>query len=302
MGTLSSWPERLSSNKKRVMQELVQGQEFATQLQILFSKPSEQGGRLVAKELVQKILRSFDETLSVLTSVESVEVSQATSTDDSPCCVDRRSEDSGESRKRPASKDKRGCYKRKRSVQSWTVVSATTEDSHAWRKYGQKEILNSKHPRSYFRCTRKYDQGCRATKQVQRKEDDPHMYQITYIGTHTCIDSFKAPQIITDSESYMVTYGGSKTPTKRQYHHELNNPTTLPTAKQETKEEITTPSDLTDMETIMWKDIIGGGFEYSYENGYPSNEITSRNLELDFVIKPAEFENDFQFDENECLV
>lgn len=31
--------------------------------------------------------------------------------------------------------------------QSWTTVSPTLEDGHAWRKYGQKEILNSKYPR-----------------------------------------------------------------------------------------------------------------------------------------------------------
>ena len=115
MDTLSPWPKRLSSNKKKVIQELVQGQECATQLQILFHKPSEEGVRLSAEELVQKILRSFNETLSVLSSVDSAEVSQnqATSNDDSPCCDDRRSEDSSESRKRPAPKDRRGCYKRK---------------------------------------------------------------------------------------------------------------------------------------------------------------------------------------------
>ncbi|XP_022746382.1 probable WRKY transcription factor 70 [Durio zibethinus] len=308
MGSVSPWPERLSSNKTRVIQQLIHGQECATQLQILFHKSFEEGARLSAQELVQKILRSFNETLSVLSCCDSAEISQnqATSNDDSPCCDDRRSEDSSESRKRPASKDRRGCYKRKRSALTWTLVSTTMEDGHAWRKYGQKEILNSKHPRSYFRCTRKYDQGCRATKQVQRMEDDSQMYQTTYIGTHTCRDSFKAPQIIKDSESwesYMVTSGDSETPSKQQHHH-LNPPTT-PTVKQETKEE-TTPSDLTDLDSIKWKDIMSGGFEYSSEpvgmgsdygdgvcNVY-STKITSRNFKLDF-------ENDFHFDESEFV-
>ncbi|XP_022743380.1 probable WRKY transcription factor 70 [Durio zibethinus] len=313
MGSLSPWPERLSSNKKRAIQELAQGQEFTTQLQILLHKPSEEGVSLLAMELAQKILRSFNQTISLLSSVDSAEVSknQATSNDDSPCCDDRRSENSSESRKRPASKDRRGRYKRKRDAQTWTVVSATTEDGHAWRKYGQKEILNSKQPRSYFRCTRKYDQGCRATKQVQRMEDDPQMYQTTYSGTHTCTHLFKAPQIIKDSESWesqMVTSGDSKIPSK-QHHHHLN-PTTAPNVKQESKEE-TTPSDLTDLDSIMWKDIMAGAFEYSSEPGmvsdygnavynvYPCIEITSRNFGLDFEIKPVEFENDFEFDESD---
>ncbi|KAK6228782.1 hypothetical protein SCA6_001122 [Theobroma cacao] len=292
--TLFPCPERLSSDKKRVIQELVHGQECATQLQILFHKPSEERGQLTAKELVQKILRSFNETISVLSSCDSAQVSrnQATnSNDDSPCCVDRRSEDSSESRKRPSSKDRRGCYKRKRAANTWTVISAAMEDGHAWRKYGQKEILNAKHPRSYFRCTRKYDQGCRATKQVQRMEDDSQMFQIVYIGSHTCRDSSKAPQIITDHsepwKSYnMVTSGDSKISSKQQHHHHhcLNPSPTTPTVKQESKEE-TTASDLTDWDSNVWKDIIGlSGFEI-----------------MDLQIKPVEFQSDFTFDESEFV-
>ena len=144
-------------------------------------------------------------------------------------------------------------------------------------------------------------------------EDNSQMYQITYIGTHTCRDSFKSPQIIAYSEScesYMVTSGDSKIPRKQQHHH--LNPSTIPTVKQESKEE-TTPSDLTDLDSIMWKDIMDGGFEYSSEPGmgsdygdvvsnmYSFTEITSRNFELDFVIKPVEFENDFHFDESEFV-
>ncbi|XVF24311.1 hypothetical protein REPUB_Repub13aG0116800 [Reevesia pubescens] len=286
MGTLSPWAETLSSNKKRVIQELVHGQECATQLQILFHKPCEQDGRLSsAEELVQKILRSFDDTLSVLSSVDSAEVvsqNQPTCNDDSPCCDDRRSEDSSESRKRPASKDKRGCYKRKKSAQTWTAVSATMDDGHAWRKYGQKEILNSKQPR----------------------------------------DSYKAPQILMDSEAWksynMVTSEYSQIPSKRQNRHHHLNPSITPTVKQECKEE-TTPSDLTDLDSmIIWKDIMSGdGFEYTSEPGigsdykdvvsnmYPCTEITSRNFEYDDLgIKPIDdqFGNDFHFDESECLV
>ena len=44
----------------------------------------------------------------------------------------------------------------------------TAEDGFIWRKYGQKEIHNNKHPRLYFRCTYKHDIGCPATRQVQQ--------------------------------------------------------------------------------------------------------------------------------------
>ncbi|KAG5404577.1 hypothetical protein IGI04_010696 [Brassica rapa subsp. trilocularis] len=70
---------------------------------------------------------------------------------------------------------------------TWTMEARRiNEDIYAWRKYGQKQILNSKFPRSYFRCTHKPTQGCNATKQVQKHEQDPSLFQITYIGHHTC--------------------------------------------------------------------------------------------------------------------
>ncbi|KAL4280511.1 hypothetical protein GQ457_03G028910 [Hibiscus cannabinus] len=268
MGILSAWPETLSSHEKRVVEELVN-----------------------AQELVHKILTSFDHSISLLTRAESVEVSQnqAASDYDSPCC-----------KKRPVTKEKRGCYKRRKAEQTRTVASATVEDGHAWRKYGQKQILNSEHPRGYFRCTRKYDQGCKATKQVQRMDDGSQMYQITYIGTHTCRpDSFKAPQIIKDSESWrsykMLTFGDS------------NIPSNTTSVKQEANEETTettttTTSGLTDMDSvIMWKDILGADYGDVVSNVYSGTEITSQSLELDLVTKPVEFEVDFEFDESEFV-
>ncbi|XP_068640084.1 WRKY transcription factor 55-like [Aristolochia californica] len=59
------------------------------------------------------------------------------------------------------------------------------DDGHTWRKYGQKEILGSKFPRSYYRCTHS-KLGCEAKKHVQRDEDDPFMFEVTYLGIHSC--------------------------------------------------------------------------------------------------------------------
>ncbi|XP_002961829.2 probable WRKY transcription factor 31 [Selaginella moellendorffii] len=63
---------------------------------------------------------------------------------------------------------------------------APADDGFTWRKYGQKDILNSKFPRSYYRCTHQKELGCQATKYVQKCEDEPSMYQVTYIGEHSC--------------------------------------------------------------------------------------------------------------------
>ncbi|RLN35723.1 putative WRKY transcription factor 30 [Panicum miliaceum] len=63
------------------------------------------------------------------------------------------------------------------------------DDGHSWRKYGQKEILGAKHPRGYYRCTHRHSQGCAATKQVQRADEDPALFDVVYIGAHTCVQS-----------------------------------------------------------------------------------------------------------------
>ncbi|KAL6530388.1 DNA binding domain [Orobanche hederae] len=60
------------------------------------------------------------------------------------------------------------------------------EDGYTWRKYGQKEILGSTYPRSYYRCTHQKFYGCPAKKQVQRLEDDPFTFEVTYQGAHAC--------------------------------------------------------------------------------------------------------------------
>lgn len=40
--------------------------------------------------------------------------------------------------------------------------------------------------RSYYRCTFRISQNCWATKQVQRSDEDPNVFEITYRGKHTC--------------------------------------------------------------------------------------------------------------------
>ncbi|KAL6660099.1 hypothetical protein ACP70R_002221 [Stipagrostis hirtigluma subsp. patula] len=74
-------------------------------------------------------------------------------------------------------------------------VTAMLDDGHVWRKYGQKEIQNSPHPRSYFRCTHRSDQGCNAKRHVQLCDTDPSKYVITYYGEHTCRDPSTVPLI-----------------------------------------------------------------------------------------------------------
>ncbi|MCL7026724.1 hypothetical protein MKW94_018783 [Papaver nudicaule] len=63
------------------------------------------------------------------------------------------------------------------------------DDGYKWRKYGQKVVKNSLHPRSYYRCTHN---NCRVKKRVERLSEDCRMVITTYEGRHThtpCDDS-----------------------------------------------------------------------------------------------------------------
>ncbi|GJN18187.1 hypothetical protein PR202_gb05322 [Eleusine coracana subsp. coracana] len=134
-----------------------------------------------------------------------------------------------------------GQCKKRKTLPRWNTqvrVSAVQDvtpldDGLSWRKYGQKDILNAKYPRSvsaappppplaflravlyfsfsvreaavrtsddpddlltwvdlsrraYFRCTHRHTQGCQASKQVQRVDGDPLLFDVVYHGNHTC--------------------------------------------------------------------------------------------------------------------
>ncbi|PQM37857.1 putative WRKY transcription factor 70 [Prunus yedoensis var. nudiflora] len=215
-----SWPESVLSNRERVMEELIQGRELASQLcRVLDDHKSTLvsgcgGGDIGSAEgLVNKILGSFANTLLILNGNEADgeivsgdqiqgNSSGGGSADSSSWDANHaiiKSEDFHEeiSCKSPSTiKDRRGSYKRRRTSHSWTRdTQDLIDDGHAWRKYGQKVIHNAKHPRNYFRCTHKFDQSCQATKHVQKILDDPPVFRTTYYGNHTCRDYLKASEL-----------------------------------------------------------------------------------------------------------
>ncbi|KAG6592912.1 putative WRKY transcription factor 53, partial [Cucurbita argyrosperma subsp. sororia] len=166
-----------------LIQELNQGRNLAHQLRDHLhpslsssssSSPSSNGILLI-----DQILRSYENALSVLAGGSS---GSGGSGDEEipPTIAAVKHRDVSKKRKVMAK------WSELVKVPSVSAIGALPDDGFSWRKYGQKDILGSKFPRGYFRCSHRFAQGCSATKQVQRSDNDPSMYEITYRGKHTC--------------------------------------------------------------------------------------------------------------------
>ncbi|KAL6139019.1 hypothetical protein ACLB2K_064297 [Fragaria x ananassa] len=220
-----TWPASRKIQEK-VKEELLRGHELANQLRVVVGNGD---GGLLAKGFVKKIMCSFTTSLSLLTGNheskgEHVQFSTGSSTFALPTIVESSSSwdvlktiksretftDSSSSSKKRVQIfriQEFSCgnlvfsFIPRKISHSWSRDAPDfIDDGHAWRKYGQKQILNARHPRSYFRCSHKYEQGCKATKQVQKVEDDPSLFRTTYFGNHTCNHRLlKPPELILDN-------------------------------------------------------------------------------------------------------
>ncbi|KVI04625.1 probable WRKY transcription factor 30 [Cynara cardunculus var. scolymus] len=184
-------------DEKRVIESLTQGKEYAKQLQIHLNDPNSSSHQ-TQQILINNILNSYDKSLSLLTTPNAIGTqshlhagigitkleSQVFSTQDSDHeFKDLQDHKDFSAKRNPSSMEK---WKNEVKVRADMEVEEGLDDGYSWSKYGQKDILGAKHPRGYYRCTYRHSEGCLATKQVQRTEDDPNIFNISYRGSHTC--------------------------------------------------------------------------------------------------------------------
>ncbi|KAJ7964924.1 putative WRKY transcription factor [Quillaja saponaria] len=184
-----------SVERKAVEDELSRGREATNQLRQILHESN--GDVIDVGDLVSGIMKSFTNTLSVLTrgiELDEVPQMQLGSTHSRTGSNFPRKSDVSDDQ---GCKSGRGAHKRRRFLLLTSERDTPTEidDGHAWRKYGQKLILNAKYPRHYYRCSSKFNLGCKAINYGQKIQDDPPLYRTTNYGHHTC-RNFQEPETI----------------------------------------------------------------------------------------------------------
>ncbi|KAJ4779163.1 WRKY DNA-binding protein 70 [Rhynchospora pubera] len=222
-----------SNNFNLILKDLLKGQESAHRLSNLVNGSEE------VKGLMGEILDTFSRVIPALQTSEAVNEAGLTES------ADPKSEISKKKRKGLDGSDQRtGSRRSVRQASTQRVIQTSTiEDGHLWRKYGQKEILNSKHPRSYYRCTHKYDQGCKAQKHVQRSEEDPTVLIISYTGHHTCKSVSSPTEIIQsfshNNSSRLISFESNTTISNNNKPGQENKvSTSVQSLKQDGEEEV----------------------------------------------------------------
>ncbi|XP_066336617.1 probable WRKY transcription factor 62 isoform X1 [Miscanthus floridulus] len=201
-----------ASDHRSAMKEIARGQSLVTQLRaiVLPALQADERSELVA-HMFQNILDCSSKAMAEL------QMHQARSTrrpDDDDVLVDDKkrvkkiSSVDCKNMEGVTTAKSRHQHKRRRFDDSVSLETPVPHyDGRQWRKYGQKYINNTKHSRSYYRCTYRQEQGCKATKTVQQQDDSSGadhtlMYTVVYYGQHTCKDNDGANSSPDDSETH----------------------------------------------------------------------------------------------------
>ncbi|XP_074569354.1 transcription factor WRKY45-1-like [Curcuma longa] len=157
-----------------VVEDLNRAQELTSQLQavLLPLLPPGSPWSELARDHLREMIRCSTSALSVLQA-----------------CASRFDTVAANGQRRSPEHEKVRNAKRRRNEDSQSIITTIPhEDGHKWRKYGEKLIRGSKHPRSYYRCVHDKEQGCLAKKTIQEEdiESYPPKYSVVYAMVHAC--------------------------------------------------------------------------------------------------------------------
>ncbi|KAK6920017.1 WRKY domain [Dillenia turbinata] len=323
--------EKDCDQSNNLMIELTQGRELAKQLRdhLNHTCSSLQSGGF----LVERILSSYEKALSMLnfTGVYLGGIQCTISSSESiPSLANSspRSEDS----ERNSIRDQphKIVLKKRKAALRWTEqvrVDPETggegppDDCYSWRKYGQKDILGAKFPRCYYRCTHRNSQGCLAIKQVQKSDEDPLVYEITYRGRHTCMLASNAMQP-SEKRQKLCTL-----------QQEVKQSLKVKSEELDDKEQIFPPFTLPQTESYIFSDSLTESSDLigSFSPPFISSSTSESNLfslidfqslesdhteilsnptsvtnspigDVDFSLDPIEFDPNFPFDSPDFFV
>ncbi|CAH8383662.1 unnamed protein product [Eruca vesicaria subsp. sativa] len=177
----------MAMEEKLVINELEQGRDLAKRL---ISNLKHTSSIESSKIMISEILRIYQNAILMLSFKE----------DDKN--IPKRNREIEDMDSKNISKKRKFSDKKTEEVKVF-VGTDSLDDGYCWRKYGQKEIHGSSNPRGYFRCTHRYTQKCPAQKQVQRSDKDPSVFEVKYVGNHTCNNNSTSPT--TKATSFSVS-------------------------------------------------------------------------------------------------
>ncbi|KAG6387759.1 hypothetical protein SASPL_152951 [Salvia splendens] len=290
------------SELRSLVRELSQGKEMAMQLQNHLNLQSSSSHES-PEFLLQRIMYSYDQALSMLTRNDPAAARseppllQPMPESPLPVAGSPLSDDSDQDFTDQASrKRKAGArWTQKVKVGPEVGIEGQLDDGYGWRKYGQKEIIGAKHPRGYYRCTSIHAHGCLATKQVQKSDEDPTIFEITYRRKHTCTRAPNNP-----SAPIPVPGVESEDPNPLTKNPPFNIQTTLnPLNSLSSSTPINNDVFLGNYYPNPTNDLNGDYGELIPNLGHPESELAamtnSATLDTDFPFGPSGFGSGFDF-------
>ncbi|XP_059634327.1 probable WRKY transcription factor 53 [Cornus florida] len=265
--------------QKSLITELTQGKELVNQLKNQLDPPCR--SRDTCELLVDQIISSYDKAISLLKLGDPRLALGMLESPNSFACASPTSQASD-----PADQYHKHVSKKRKTLPQWTdqvrvcsgaALEGSLDDGYSWRKYGQKEILGANFPRAYYRCTHRNAQGCLATKQVQRSDQDASVFEISYRGRHTCIQSSHLNQALATSK---------REGRKPSQHHSLQ---LLHQEKQEQSQEMILNSGSC---LKVKNEELSRGEDTFLSFSFPSTPIESEDLETN-IFGEAMKANDF---------